>query len=125
MPCIVHIFGSFRGTWKQPNENPGALFWCTADIFWNITYREIQRPGMLVARKIGQVSLVGCTNDWHKCRSGRKLILHIPPPVASVHHTVYSVTFRVCEAYWFKIQERLKWEMCQKEPDTFENIPVV
>jgi len=52
-------------------------------------------------------------------------MLRIPPPVAGVHLTVYSATFRVCEAHWFKIQVRLKWEMCQKELDTFESIPVV
>ena len=80
---------------------------------------------MLLACIIGHVSLVGCTNDWHNHRSGRKLILCIPPPVAGVHLTVHSVTFRVCEAHWFKNQPPLEWEMCRKELDTFKNIPVL
>jgi len=80
---------------------------------------------MLIAWKIGQVSLVGCPNDWHNRRSGRQVILRIPPPLTGVRLTVYSATFRVCEAHRFKIQVRLKWEMCQQELDTFENIPVV
>ena len=125
MPCLVNVFGTFRGTWDQPDKNPGALFWRTADIFSNIANREIQRPGMLIARKIGQVSLVGCTNDGHNRCSGRKLILCIPPPIARVHLAVDSTTLRVSEAHRFKIEVRLKWEMCQKELDTFENIPVV
>jgi hypothetical protein len=32
---------------------------------------------------------------------------------------------RVSEAHWFKIEVLLKWEMYQKERDTFENILVV
>jgi len=124
MPCLVNIFGTFRRTGDQPNKNPGALFRCTADIFSNITDREIQRPGMLVAREIGQVGLVRCKNDRHNRRSSRKLILRIPPPIACVHLAVYSATFRVCKAHRFKIEVRLKWEMFQKELYTFENIPV-
>jgi len=73
MPCLVNVFGTFRGTWDQPDKNPGALFGCMADIILNITDREIQQPGLLIARKIGQVSLVRCTFDWHDHRSGRKL----------------------------------------------------
>jgi hypothetical protein len=100
-------------------------FWCAVDIFANIVNCEIQRTGMLIARKIGQVSLVRCTYDWHNRRSGRKLILRIPPPIAGVHLAVDSTTLIVSEANRFKIEMRLKWEMCQKELDTFENIPVV
>jgi len=124
MPCLVNVFGTFRGTWDQPDKNPGTLFQCMADIFSNITNCEIQRPGMLISRKIGQVSLVGCTNDWHHRRSGRMLILCIPPPISRVHLAVDSMTLRVSEAHWFRIEVRLIWEMCQKELDTFENIPL-
>jgi len=125
MPCLGSIFGTFRRTGDQPKKNPGALFRCTVDIFSNITDREIQQPGMLVAQKIGQVGLVRCTNDWYNCSSSRKLILRIPPPIACVHLAVYLVTFRVCKAHRFKIEVHLKWEMCQKEWYPFENIPVV
>jgi hypothetical protein len=38
---------------------------------------------------------------------------------------VDSATLRVSEAHWFKIEVLLKWEMYQKERDTFENILVV
>jgi len=50
MPCLVSIFGTYHRTGNQPNKTPGALFRCTADIFSNITNREVQRPGMLFAR---------------------------------------------------------------------------
>jgi len=125
MPCLVNVFGTFRGTWDQPGKNPGGLFWRTVDIFSNIANRENQRPGMLIARKIGQVTLGGCTYDWHNRRSGRKLILCIPRPIAHVHPAVDSTTLRVSEAHRFKMEVRLKWEMCQQELYTFENIPVL
>ena len=122
MLCLISIFGIFRRTGDQSNKNAGALFRCTADIFSNITDCDIQQPAMLVAGKIGQVGLVGCTNDWHNGYSSRKLI---PPPIACVHFTVYSATFWVCKAHRFKIEVCLKWEICPKELYTFENIPVV
>jgi len=101
MPCHICIFDTFWGTSNQPNENPGALHRCTADIFLNITNGEIQQPGMLIAWKTGQVSLVRCTNDRHNRRSGRKMILPIAPVVVHVHLGVYSVTFPVCERHRF------------------------
>jgi len=125
MPSLVNVFGTFRGTWDQPDNDPAALLRCTADIFSNITNCEMQRPGMLIARKIGQVSLVGCTNEGHNRCCSRKLIWCIPPPIARVHLAVDSATLRVSEAHRSKIEVRLKWEMCQKELDTFENIPVL
>ena len=79
---------------------------------------------MLSSQKIGQVSLVRCTYDWHNRRSGRKLILFIPPPIVCIHLAVDWMAFRVSEVHQFKMKVRLKWEMCQKELDTFENIPV-
>jgi len=125
MPCLVSIFGTFRRTGNQPKKNPGAIFRRVVDIFSNITYCKIQQPGMLVACKISQVGLVGCTNDCHNCCSSRKLILGIPPPIACVHLAVYWATFRVCKTHRFKIKVRLKWNMCQNEQYIFEYIPVV
>jgi len=119
--CFWHL-SEDMGSARQ--ESRRALVWRTADIFSNITNREIQRPGMLIARKIAQVSLVGCTDDWHNRRSGRELILCISPPIARVHLAVDSTTLRVSEAHRFKIEVHLKWEMCQQELYTFENIPV-
>jgi hypothetical protein len=80
--------------------------------------------------KIGAVSLVGNTYGWHNHRSGRKLILCIPPPIARVHLTVDSTTLRVSEAHRFQIEVRLKWEMCQPELYTFvisllNNVPKI
>jgi hypothetical protein len=124
MPGIVTVLGTIRVVWDQPNKNPGEHCWCPADIFSNITNCEILQPGMLITRTIGQVCVVECTNNWHNCRSSRKLILCIPPPVARVHLAVDSTTLRVKEAYRLKLKVRLKWEMWQKELDTFENIPV-
>ena len=49
MPFLVSIFGTFHKTVDQPNNNPSALLRCTPDIFSNITDREIQRLGILVA----------------------------------------------------------------------------
>jgi len=125
MPCLVRIFLTFRRIGDQPKQNPGVVFRFTADIFSIITDHEIQRPGMLVVRKIGQVGLVGYTNAWQNCRSSRKLILHMPPPMACVQLAVYSASNRVCKELRFKIEVSLKWEMCQKELYTFEKIPVV
>jgi hypothetical protein len=123
MPGFVNVLGTFRGTWDQPNKNPGEFFWCAADTFWNSTNCKIQWPGMLIARKICRVRVVGCTNDRHDPPSGRKLMLCIPPPFAMVHLIVDSTNLTVREAHRFKIEVCLKWEMCQKELDTFENIP--
>jgi len=125
MPCLVSIFGTFRATGDQPNKNPGALFRCTAGIFSIITDHEIQRPGMLVSQTIGQVGLGRCTTDWHNRPFNRKLMLRIPPPIACVQLTVYSVTFWVCKVHQFKIEVCLKWERCQKRLYTFESIHVV
>jgi len=113
MPCLVNEIGTFRETWDQPDINSEAVFWCAADIFSNITKCEIQWPGMLVARQIGPVSLVGCTYNWHNCHSGRKLIMCIPLPITCVHHAVDLTTPRVSEAHHFKIEVHLKWELCQ------------
>jgi hypothetical protein len=111
MPCFVNILGTFRGSSDQANENRRALGRFMVDICSNITYREIQQSGMLIARKISQVSLVGCTNDWHSRRSGRKLIFGIPRPIARVHLAVDSTTLRVCEAHQFKVEVCLKRKM--------------
>ena len=94
------------------------------DSFSNITNCEIKQPGMLVARKIGLVSLAGCTYHWYNRWSGRKLILCIPPPIALVLLVVDFRPIRASEAPRFKIEVRLKWEMCQKELDKFGNIAV-
>jgi hypothetical protein len=80
---------------------------------------------MQITRKIGQGSLVGCTYDWHNRRSGSMLILCIPPPIARIHLAVDLSALRVIVAHWFKIEVPLKWEICQQDLDTFENIPVV
>jgi hypothetical protein len=58
MPSLANVFGTFRGTCDQPDKNPGLVIWGTADIFSNITNCDIQWLGMLIARKIGPVSLV-------------------------------------------------------------------
>jgi hypothetical protein len=50
------------------------------------------------------------------------LILCIPRPIAPVHLAVDSTTLRVSKVHQFKGKVRLKCEMCQKEPDTFENM---
>jgi len=125
MPYFIYDFGTFQGICDQADKNRGALFRCTADNFSNITYHEIQWPGMLITRKKFQVHLVGFTNDWHNGRSGRKLILCIALPITRDHLAVDLMTLRVCEADPFKIEVCLKRKMCLEELDTFENIPVV
>jgi len=125
IPCFVNAFGTFWGTWDQSNENPRTLYIFAADMFSNITNREIQRPRMLVAQNIDQVCFVRCTYDWHNHCSGQKLILSIPPPMSSVHLAVDATTLGVSEVHQFKIVVRLQWAMCQKEQDTFGNIPVL
>jgi len=102
-PCLVNVFGSFWGTCDQPDKKLEALSWCTADTFSNITNCDIQLPGILMAQKIGQVSLIGCTYDWHDRRSASNFIFGIPPQITSVHLTVDSTILRVSEAHRFKI----------------------
>jgi len=125
MPCFVNVLATLWGTWDQPEQNPGACFWCAVNMFPNFAKCEIQRPGTLIARKIGQLNYVGCTYDSHNCRSGRKLILCTTPQIAHVHLAVESSTLRVSKVHRFQIVVRLKSEMCQKQQDTFDNIPVV
>jgi len=96
-------FWHLSGDMGSAREGFRCAFWFTANIFLNITNCEIQWPAMLIAQRIGQVSLVGCTNDWHNGHSSRKLILWIPPPIASVNLAVDLMTLRVSEAHWFKI----------------------
>jgi hypothetical protein len=76
---------------------------------------------MLIAPKIRQLSLVGCTYNWHKRYSARKLLFCIPPPVALVHFAVDSTILWVSKVHQFKIEVRLRWEMCQMELNEFEN----
>ena len=94
IPFFINVFGTFRGTGDRPDNKSGELFRCQADIFSNIANGEKQRPGMLIARKIGQVSFVGCTYDWHNRHSGRKLILCNPPRIAHVHLAIDSTALR-------------------------------
>jgi hypothetical protein len=125
IPYFVTVFGPFRERGDQPDKNPERLCTWVAVIILSITNCEIQWPGMQITRKIGQVSLVGCTYDWHNRRSGSKLILCIPPPIARIHLAVDLSALRVIVAHRFKIEVPLKWEFCQQDLDTFENIPVV
>jgi len=125
MPCFMNVFRTVQGTWDLADHNQGILFRCAAHIFLNITNCEMQPPDMLIARKIGHVSLVGCTYNWYNCRFSRKWILCIPPPIACVDPAVDLRTLRVSVVHCFKIEVHLKWEMYQKEVDTFENITVV
>jgi len=125
MPCFVNVLGTLWGTWDQPDQNPGARFWCAVNMFPNFAQCEMLWPGTLIARTFGQVNYVGRTYDSHNCRSGRKLILCITPQIAHVHLAVESTTLRVSEVHRFQIELRLKSEMCQNQQDTFDNIPVV
>jgi len=125
MTCFDNIFGNFWGTWDQPDHNPGVQFRCEADIIFNLNNHEIQRPVMLVIQKIRQVSLVRCTYDCPNRRSGAKLILSIPWPIAPAHLAEDSATLRVSKAHWYKIEVHLKWDLCQMDLDKFENISVV
>jgi len=124
-PCLVFITGTFQGTWNHPNENPDALLRCTVDIILHITNGKMQRPGILIAWRIGHLSLIGCPNECHNRWSGRTLILHIPPPFTGVHLSVYLATSWVCEEHWYRIDVRLKRDMCWKKLNLFETVPVV
>jgi hypothetical protein len=119
------FLASFRGTSDVSGKNPRALLWCADDTFSDITNCEIQRPGLLITRNLVQVSRLGCTYDWLNLHLGRKLILGIPPPIAHVHLPADSEILRVSEVHRFKIEVHLKWLMCQKEIDRFENIPAL
>jgi hypothetical protein len=109
MPFLLNIFGPFLGKWNQPNKNRALLFRCLADMVSNITNCEIQRPGMLIAQKINQGSLLQCTHKWKNAHPGRKLMFYIAPPIGLVHLGVYSEEFQVSEAHHIQIVVRLKW----------------
>jgi hypothetical protein len=59
MPCCVNVFGTFSGTSYHFDDIPEALFSCLMDGFSDVSNCVIQRPGMLIAQKAGQVSVVG------------------------------------------------------------------
>jgi len=125
IPYLISFCCAFQGIGDQPNKNPGALFSCLVDIFSNGTNCEIQWPGMVIAWKIGQESLVRCTNEWANHHSSRILKLRILPPITRVNLAVYSAMFKLCKADQLKIEVRLTWEMCKMVLYTFENIQVV
>ena len=52
LPCIVIVFGTFRGTRDQSNENPAARCRSPGDILSNITNRDIRWPGMMVVKTL-------------------------------------------------------------------------
>jgi len=62
----------------------------------NFTYFEIQWLSMQIARKMGQVFLVGEFDYWMHCHSGRKLVLDLPTATAHVYSAVNLVMF--CES---------------------------
>jgi hypothetical protein len=104
MPGFVNVLGTFRGTWDQADENLVGLVTCAADIFSNITYREIQWPGMLITGKICEVSLVGCTNSWHNRLSTWDLFLGILPLITRVDLGEHSATLRVGQVHRFEFE---------------------
>ena len=83
-------------------------FWCLADIFSNIIKVDILMPGMLMARNVGQVGLVGCKYDWKIWRSDRELILCIPLPIAQDNLSIDLTTLRVREAHQLQLQACFK-----------------
>jgi hypothetical protein len=46
-------------------------------------------------------------------------MLSIPPPIASVHLTVDSMSLRVSKAHWFNIEVYLQSELRKTDLDTF------
>jgi len=87
MPGFVYDVGTFQESWDLAGEYPGMLARCMAVTILNSTYCEIQPLGMFNVRNIGQMSFVGCTNDWQNRHSGRTLILSTPLPHGHVHLT--------------------------------------
>jgi hypothetical protein len=125
MPSFINVCGTFLVPGEECAKNSGVHAMCVAEIISNDTNGEIQLPAILILRNISQVGLVSYKYDWHNLRSSRKLILSMPPPIACVHIAVDSTDLIVRKGHQFKIEVHLKWEMCQNELDTFENIPVV
>ena len=124
VPCFVNVFNTFWGTCDWPIKNPGKMFRYLVDMFLNIPKCEIQRPDMLITQKMGQMSLVGCTYDCHKCRSWRTLIMCILPPITCIYLAADSTTLRVSKAPWFRIVVWVKRMMWKEEVYAFGNIPV-
>jgi hypothetical protein len=80
---------------------------------------------MLMVWNLDQGSYVGCTYDWHNLRSGRKLILCIPPPIVCVYLIVDLTALRVWKAHGFQMGVFQQRKMCWDELYTFEHIHVV
>jgi len=123
--CIFTFFSTSWGTCHQPDEHADAVCWHVAAIVSNVTNCDIQLPGMLLPWKVSEVTNIRYTNEWLNCHSGRKLILCIHLWNACLHLAVYFLTFWICRVHWFIIEMGLKWEMCQIELCTFQNILVV
>jgi len=115
---LVNVFDTFQGTWYQPYNNPGMLFPCLQAIFWNITKCELQQPGpMLVVQNIGQVSVVGRTNDWDNQCSTSQSILCVSLQFTFIHLAINSTTLKVNEMHWSNLEVCLTWKMCLEELD--------
>jgi len=96
MPCLVSSIGTFRVSGVQPSDFLGTHCRCVVDIFSKITNCVIQWQSMMITRKLSQVSVVTCGDHWHNCYSGRKPILRIAPPTASIELPVNSATIWLC-----------------------------
>jgi len=94
MSCLVYVYVTLLGKCDWRNHNREALYSWVEDVFSDIAKCEVQWPVMLISQKIAQVVLIGCTNYWHNCRSGREQILYISQTNPSEYLAVYSVSFQ-------------------------------
>jgi len=124
-PYFVINCGNVWGLEDQPCLNPDAIDIWPANLFSDITHRQILLTGMSMNISIYPVGLVRWTNDWQYPPFSRKLICCIPPPVSHAHCAVNAIILEVSKEHQFEIVVCLKWEMYTNQLYTFENVHAV
>ena len=112
LPHFINGIGIFLVKCDQPNKNLCTHFRWAADINSNNITGERKWSGMLIAQKIAHQGVIWCTNQLHNRCAASKLILYIPPPIASGHLTIHSNTLSVSNAHQFKLEVYLKSGIC-------------
>jgi len=123
--AVSMAMASFRGPWISPLRTHVRFNRERWIVFFGTTNCEIQQWGMLIARKIDQVSLVICTNPWHNHWCSRELILHVPSAISHIHLTVHLMPHGISKVHRFTMVMRLNCKASWEALDTFGNIPVV
>jgi hypothetical protein len=109
----VSIVRNFQGTEAVLIKCEVMISRFQANSFSFITNCEIQHRVMTVAWILGQVSLVGYTNNWQNQDRCRKLNMWHASVMATVILIINSLLFHVCKPLWCKVKTCMKCEIWQ------------